>query len=174
MELLRLGDREAWGFILVLRPLSSLLFLLGDGEARRPGLLSLSLDLERCWKVWGLPTDGARPEDKELEEEGERLGGLGDCGGKGFGVGLFPMAALAWRVISVSPGGRFSVVVIKKPGNCRDEVRRKSSWDSKLVTIRIIDSFVISVCNFTDSTTHWPKAEPHFGLIKYGVTWRKV
>ena len=95
VELLLLGDLEAWGFILVLRPLSSLLFLFGDGEALRPGLLSLFLDLERCWKVWGLPTDGARPEDEELEDEGERLGGLGGCGGKSFGVGLFPMAALA-------------------------------------------------------------------------------
>ncbi len=95
MELLRLGDLEAWGFTLVLRPLSSLLFLFGDGEDRRPGLLSLFLDLERCWKVWGLPTECARPEDEELEEEGERLGGLVGCGGKSFGGELFPMAALA-------------------------------------------------------------------------------
>ena len=84
----------------MLRPLSSLLFLFGDGEALRPGLLSLFLDLERCWKVWDLPTDGGRtdggrPEDEELEEEGERLGGLVGCGGKSFGGELFPMAALA-------------------------------------------------------------------------------
>ena len=95
MELLRLGDREDGGFTLVVRPLSSLLFRLGDGEVRRPWLLSVSLDFERCWKVWGLLTDGERPEDEELEVEGERLGGLGDGSGKGFGVVLLPMAALA-------------------------------------------------------------------------------
>ena len=40
-------------------------------------------------------TDGGRPEDEELEEEGERLGGLVGCGGKSFGGELFPMAVLA-------------------------------------------------------------------------------
>ena len=87
---------------------------------------------------------------------------------------MVPKAVLAWRVTSVSPGGRLRVVVIRKPGNCRDEVRRKSTWDSRLVTIRMIDSFEISVCSFTDSMTHWPNADPHFGLIKYGVTCRRV
>ena len=95
VELLLLGDREGWGLTLGVRPLSSLLFRLGDWEVRRPWLLSLSLDFERCWNVWGLLTDGERPEDEELEVEGERLEGLGTGSGKGCGVVLLPMAALA-------------------------------------------------------------------------------
>ena len=95
VELLLLGDRGAGGFTLEVRPLSSLLFRLGDCEVRRPWLLSLSLDFERCWNVWGLLTDGERPEAEELEVEGERLGGLGGGSGKGCGVVLLPMAALA-------------------------------------------------------------------------------
>ena len=103
----------------------------------------------------GLPGVGGRP--KELDRLGDVGGGL---------VGVTPTAACAWTVKSVSPGGKLRVAVMRKPGNWRDVVTRRSECDSREVIIRIILSFVISVCNLTDSTIHCPKAWEHLALIK--------
>ena len=89
-------------------------------------------------------------------------------------MGVAPTAACAWMVKSVSPGGKLRVAVMRKPGNWRDVVTRSSGLDSKWVIILIILSFVISVCNLTDSTIHCPKVWEHLGLMRYGVTWRTV
>ena len=107
----------------------------------------------------GVPGVGWRP--KELDRLGGRLGNLG-----GGWVGVAPTAACAWTVKSVSPGGKLRVAVMRKPGNWRDVVTRRSECHSREVIIRIKLSFVISVCNLTDSTIHCPKAWEHLALIK--------
>ena len=153
-----------------LRPLSVRSFLFGDLDKLRAVLLSLSRDLDLFWKGGlpgvsgrGLPGEGGRPKvvGEDLEKEPDLLGGLG-----GELEGVAPKAARAWIVKLVSPGGKLRVADIMNPGNWRDVTERSSVWDSKLVMIRIMLSFVISVCNLTDSTIHWPKAAEHWALIK--------
>ena len=58
----------------------------------------------------GLHGEGGRLEVSGggLENELDLLGGLGGCRGEG----VTPKAAWAWRVMSVSPGGKFKVAVI--------------------------------------------------------------
>ena len=153
-----------------LRPLSVRSFLFGDLDKLRAVLLSLSQDLDLFWKGGlpgvsgrGLPGEGGRPKvvGGDLEKEPDLLGGLG-----GELEGVAPKAACAWIVKLVSPGGKLRVADIMNPGNWRDVTERSSVWDSKLVMIRIMLSFVISVCNLTDCTIHWPKAAEHWALIK--------
>ena len=76
-----------------LRPLSSRLFLFGDGDGRRGVLWSLSRDLDLFGKGGlpgeggrGLPGEGGRPkvEGEGLEKEPDLLGDLG--GGRVEGV----------------------------------------------------------------------------------------
>ena len=81
-----------------LRPLSSRLFLFGDGDDRRVVLWSLSRDLDLFGKGGlpgkggrGLPGDGGRPkaEGGVLEKEPDLLGDLGG----GMVEGVTPKAA---------------------------------------------------------------------------------
>ena len=148
-----------------LRPLSVRSFLFGDLDKLRAMPLSPSRDLDLFGKgglpgvgCLGLPGEGGRPKvvGEDLEKEPDLLGGLG-----GKLEGVTPKAACAWIVKSVSPGGKLRVADIMNPGNWRDVTERSSAWDSKLVMIRMMLSFVISVCNLTDSTIHWPKAAEH-------------
>ena len=155
---------EDGGWAEGLRPLSTLLFLFGDGDDLRAEGLSRSRDLD-LWKGGfpgegglGLPGEGGREVGLGgLEEEPGLLGNVLVC----KEVGGAPTAAWAWRVTSVSPGGRLRVAVIINPGNRRDVVSLRSTLDSKLVTMWMMDSFVISVCNLTDSTIQLPKAVAH-------------
>ena len=81
-----------------LRPLSSRLFLFGDGDDRRGVLWSLSRDLDLFGKGGlpgeggrGLPGEGGRPkvEGGVLEKEPDLLGDLGG----GMVEGVTPKAA---------------------------------------------------------------------------------
>ena len=89
---------------------------------------------------------------KPVYEDG--LGGLGGPEERGWGLGVSLTAECDCNVISVSPGGKFRVVVTMWFGNWREVVNWRSAKVSKVVTVRMIVSLLISSPNLWESVIH--------------------
>ena len=82
------------------------------------------------------------------------LGVLGGPEERGRGLGVSPIAECDCNVISVSPGGKFNVVVTIWFGNWREVVNWRSEKVSKVVTVRMMVSLLISPPSLWQSVIH--------------------